>query len=254
MMTAEELDLIDMVGREPDERLLADELGELLGTDPRPPPPPPSPARARLVGLGVTMTATTLLGGPVLAIGAAVAGLADGFSALLIVVLIVGILLAATHWGWVHVAEMLGQSIEDRQGASALEVRRQWLASVQPRPRWSVATHPGPDGSIAIETLLLRPVPAGPGRFTFTNQVVGREVHPPDEPAAVIAERAEALRQRAAADTERERRRYDRVRDEMTRGRLGQEDDRERLTAARATSQALSEQINRHLRDPPLSQ
>jgi hypothetical protein len=252
-MTAKEVDLIEMVGREPDERLLADEFGELPGTVPRPPPPPPSPARARLVGLGVTMTATTLLGGLGLAVVAAVAGLADGFSALLIVVLTIGILLAVTHWGWVHVAEILGQSIEDRQGARAVEVRRQWLASVQPRPRWSVAAHPGPDGSIAIETLLYRPVPAGPGRFTFTSEVVGREVHPPDEPAAVIAERAETLRQRAAADTERERRRYDQVHDEMTRGRLGQEDERERLTAVRATSESLSEQINRHLRDPPLS-
>jgi hypothetical protein len=253
-MAAEEVDLIDMVGREPDDRLLADGLTELPGTARRPAAPPPSPARARIVGLGVTMTATTLLGGLGLAAVAALAGIADGFSALLIVALTIGILLVATHWGWVHVAEILGQRIERRQGASAVQARRQWLASVQPRPRWSVSTRPGPDGSIAIETLLYRPVPAGPGRFTFTNEVVGREVHPPDEPAAVIAERAEALRQRAAADTERERRRYDRVYDEMSQGRLVQEDERERLTAARATSEALSEQINRHLRDPPLSE
>ena len=252
-MAAEEVDLVDMVGREPDERLLDGDIDQLPGTAERPPPPSRSRARRRVVAPGVTLTAVTLLGGLGLVIAAVIAALSGGLTALAIAALIIGIIFVATHWGWVHVAEIFGRSIEDRQQAETVRARRQWLASVQPRSRWSVSTRARPDGTIAIETSHDRPMPAGPRSFTFKREVVAREVHLAEEPAAVVAERAELLRRQAAADTERERRRYEQLHSELVESRLGQQDERERLSAARTTSEALSKQINRHLRDPPLS-
>ena len=66
------------------------------------------------------------------------------------------------------------------------------------------------------------------------------------------AERAELLRRQAAADQSRERERYEVARDAYERALLANADDQERLAAVRAASEALSERINTHLRDPPL--
>jgi hypothetical protein len=68
----------------------------------------------------------------------------------------------------------------------------------------------------------------------------------------VVTERAELLRRQAAQDTARERERYEAAHDAYEQAMLENADEQERLAAARAASQALSEQINTNLREPPL--
>ena len=43
-------------------------------------------------------------------------------------VAVIGIVLAATHWGWVHVAEYVGLTIDERQHRANDERAREWLA------------------------------------------------------------------------------------------------------------------------------
>src|SRR6185312_7836126 len=91
--------------------------------------------------------------------------------------------------------------------AEVVKRRRQWLAAIEPYPRLEVSTEVGDDGSIAIRTLRHRPVRVGSETFTFVREVEHREVHPPDEPAAAVTERAETLRREAAMVNEEARRR-----------------------------------------------
>jgi hypothetical protein len=77
-------------------------------------------------------------------------------------------------------------------------------------------------------------------------------VHPADEPAAAVTERAEVLRREAALATERERARYEIAAEAYQTALIGREDDEQRRLARRAASEALSTQINSNLRDPPL--
>jgi len=97
-----------------------------------------------------------------------------------------------------------------------------------------------------------RPVRSGPQSFTFVRELQEREVHSPDEPAAVVSERAELLRHQAALDTDRERERYEIASDACAAALVGRADEELRRIAERATSEALSSQINSNLRDPPL--
>jgi uncharacterized protein YhaN len=99
-----------------------------------------------------------------------------------------------------------------------------------------------------------RPVPSREGRFTFTAEVERSEVHSPDEPGAVVAERAESMRRQAAIDTDRERQRWSGLLGELETEQLRREHDRRLREALRAESEALSERINANLRDPPLEE
>jgi hypothetical protein len=245
-------DLVKFIAREPDQRLLAEDLRELPASVGEPPEPlPESAARRRVVRTGATMTAATLIGGPLLALLGLVEVIANGSLVWLLIVLI-GVVLAATHWGWVHVAELTGNRI-DAQRTASLELRRkEWLDEIEPYPRWEVSTSAGEDGSITIVTVAFRPVVCHDQTFTFERLEVAREVHSGEEPAADVAERAELLRRQAAADTERERQLYETAHDAYERALLDDADEQERLAAMRAASEALSEQINSNLRDPPL--
>ena len=108
------------------------------------------------------------------------------------------------------------------------------------------------DGSIDIDCVRFRPVRSGPNSFTFAREIHSHEVHAPDEPAAVVSERAEELRRQAAQRTEYERERYEIAADAYTTALLGDADEEQRRAAQRAASEALSGQINANLRDPPL--
>jgi len=154
----------------------------------------------------------------------------------------------------VHVAELAGNRIETSRTASMVERRRRWLGGIEPYPRWEVSTSAAEDGSITILTVCHRPVSRSEGTYTFAREEVGREVHSAEEPAASVAERAELLRRRAAADTQRERERYEAARDAYEAALLARGDEQERLAALRAASEALSEGINTNLRDPPLTE
>jgi hypothetical protein len=244
--------LAELVGRKADERLLAEDLASLPEAVGRPEAIPPSRTRGRLVGIGATLTGITLLGGIGLIVLGAVEVIASGFTVLAIAALALGIAFVGTHWGWVHVAEVTADSIESRRNSEIIARRRHWLATIQPYTRYEVSTNVEDDGSISIIRVRHRPVLSGERGFTFVREVCDREVHSGEEPGAVVAERAELLRREAALDTERERERFEIASDAYEMALLGSTDERQRIAAVRAASEALSERINANLRDPPL--
>jgi hypothetical protein len=251
---AREVDPVEMLGREPDERLLGDDLAHLPEAVGRPDPLVPSAARGRIVAVGAALTGITLLGGLALmglGIAEAVTG---GVAGLSLVALVVGLALVLTHWGWVHVAEATAQSLDARHNRTALERGRRWAQGIEPYPRWEVTTTVEDDGAITILEVCHRPVPAGARTYTFTREVISREIHSGEEPAAQVSERAELLRRQAAAATAAERDRYGTARDAYERTLMERDDEQQRRAALRAASEALSEQINAHLRDPPLTE
>jgi hypothetical protein len=220
----------------------------------RPVPLPARRTRARLVGVGATLTGVTLIAGVLLFVLGVIAALSGGIGLLDGAALVVGAALAATHWGWVHIAEVSSEAIERRRNRETVAQRRRWLETIEPYTRYEVTTSVADEGSITIDGVAHRPVRTGTRSFTFAREVHSSEVHSGDEPAAGIAERAELLRRQASLDTERERQRFEVAADASQRERLGQGDEQEQLSARRAASQALSEQINSNLRDPPLTE
>jgi hypothetical protein len=164
----------------------------------------------------------------------------------------VGGLLVATHWGWVHVAEFVRQGMESRAGRDVQRSMAPWLSSIQPYTRYSVVTEVLDDGSIRIVRLQHDPIHTLPGKFSFSSERVGEETHSGDLPAEQIAERAETLRRQAALDTAEERERYEVAADAYETALLAKGGEQQETEARRAASAALSERINRNLREPPL--
>src|SRR5437763_15427360 len=135
---APEADLVKLIELQPDDRLLGEDLGQLPAAVGHPESMQPSPARRRVVAIGATLTGVTLVLGIVLAAFGAIDGLAGGFDATTIGALIAGIVLVATHWGWVHVAELTGQELERRANRGPIDRRLQWLQAIEPYTRWEV--------------------------------------------------------------------------------------------------------------------
>ena len=243
---------VELVGREPDERLLSEDLDNLPAAVGRPEIAPPSRARRRIVGTGATLTGVSLVLGVVLVLIGVIDGIASGIGLAAVLAFLVGLVLIATHWGWVHVAEITATSIEGRANADVLARQRQWLAGIEPYARIEVSTAVEDDGSITINSVRHRPVPTGEHSFTFAREVVHREVHSPDEPAASVTERAEQLRREGALVTEHERERYEIAAQAYESALMGRADEEQRRLARRAASEALSGQINTNLREPPL--
>jgi hypothetical protein len=242
----------EMVGRVPDERLLSEDVDTLPPSVGRPEAVIPSRTRGRIVGAGATLTAVSLVAGVVLVALGAIDAISSGIGVAGVLALVVGALLIATHWGWVHVAEISANALEGHSNAEVVARQRRWLAAIEPYPRLEVSTSVEDDGSISIESIRYRPVARGERSFTFVREVEHREVHSPDEPAAAVTERAETLRREAALGTEEERRRYEIAAEAYSTALLGRADDEQRRLAQRAASEALSRQINSNLRDPPL--
>jgi len=242
----------EFVDREPDERLLSDDLAKLPEAVGQPETPVPTRARGRIVATGATLTAASLVIGCLLVLLGLIDALSSGVDGLSITILVVGAILVVTHWGWVHVAEITANSIEGRSNAAVEDRRRQWLATIQPYTRFEIYTRVEDDGAITIYRVAHRPVASGEHRFTFDRETEHEEVHPADEPAAEVTERAELLRRQAAQDTEREREQYQIAADAYESVLIDSADEQQRRLAQRAASEALSRQINSNLRDPPL--
>jgi hypothetical protein len=241
-----------LVGREPDERLLSEDLEALPSDVGRPATAPPSRVRRRVVAVGATLTGVSLVGGLALVLIGLVAAIASGIGTAAVLAVVVGGLLIATHWGWVHVAEISANALEGRANAEVLARQREWLTALEPYARVEVSTTVEDDGSITIYSVRHRPIPSGPSGFTFEREIEHREVHSPDEPAASVTERAESLRREAALATERERERYEIAASAYQAALMGHTDEEQRRLARRAASEALSRQINANLREPPL--
>jgi hypothetical protein len=245
------MDPVDILDLTADEHLLT--AGNLPASVGQPEPlPPPSSARARIVAIGATLTGVTLLVGIVLVVAGVIGVVAGGSGFLALAALVGGLVLAGTHWGWVHVAEVTADSIEGRRNSDVLERQRRWLQAIKPYTRYEVTTSVDDDGSIRIVRARYEPDLAGEGRFTFSHTVEHEEVHSADEPSATVAERAELLRRQAAVDTASERERFEVVADAYETALLSADDEQQRQAARRAASEALSEQINANLREPPL--
>jgi hypothetical protein len=244
----------EFVGLTADERLLGDERSKLPPSVGVPPPIPAGPARSRLVAVGVALTGTTLVGGLALLALGVVLAVSGGSSALAIAVLALGAILVATHWGWVHVAEFSANRARARSAAEPLAERRRWLAALEPYARWEVSTEVDDDGSISIVRTGYEPVASGERTFSFATSAETLEEHSADEPAAVVAEHAEVWRREAARETGAARERYRAYADAHEDAMLNAGDAHDQLQARRATARALSDRINEHLRDPPLSE
>ena len=250
-----EPDPAELINRTAAVELLSDRAGLLPDSVGTPPPdPPPSPARRKIVALGATMTGVTLIGGIALTAFGAIEGISSGFGGVAVVALILGILLVSTHWGWVHVAELTANTIESRRDTELDATRQSWLRAIEPYTRYEVTTTAEADGSLTIATVRHRPVATNPGHFSFERAVLDPERHSDDEPTAEIAERAEQRRREAAVMTERERARYTTALDAHERLLLGQQSEQELLRERRAASEALAQQINTNLKDPPLAE
>jgi hypothetical protein len=248
-------DPAELLGRKAAVELLTDQTGLLPEAVGHPPPlPPPSPARRKIVALGATLTGVTLIGGIALTAFGAIDGISSGFGGVALVALILGVLMISTHWGWVHVAEFTANGIEGRQVREAETDRQAWLATIEPYTHYEVSTNAEADGSLTIATIRHRPVATTPGHFTFEREVVDPERHSDEEPTAQIAERAEHRRREAALMTERERGRYQAAADDHERALLGQQNAEQHLLERRAASEALAQQINTNLKDPPLTE
>lgn len=243
-----------LVGALADEKLLepgADNLPISLG---RPELIPPTRWRGPIVASGVVMTAVTLLLGIALILLGVVRAFSDGADVLDGVFVALGFLLAGTHWGWVHVAELTAGNVARHESHEIVDRRQMWLTAIAPYAHEEVITEVDDDGSIAIVRERYRPVPAGDGRFTFVREVTSREVHAEDEPSAAVTERAELMRREAAQATAQARARYEAAVDARETANLLDEDERERLQTRQANARALSEQINSHLQAPPLDE
>lgn len=245
-------ELAELVGRRADaqllgsgDELLPDEVG-------RPPAILPDPRRAPVVAIGATLTGLSLVGGLALLIAGVVMLIAGDSAGAWAPLLVAGGALVGTHWGWVHVAEFSATRLESAHQRRPLAAQQEWLEAIEPYTRWAVRADVEDDGTIAIERYCHRPVLVGPAGFSFERVLEQRDLLDPDSPGALVAERAELARREAAADTDRERLRYEAALAAWREAALRHEDERERRAAARAASQALSDSINRNLRDPPL--
>ena len=241
----------ELVGRSADQRLLSGGGDSLPSSVARPVELPPRRGRSPLVATGVVLGGITLVGGIVLTI-LGIVELVSGSALTGVIELWIGILLAATHWGWIHVGAWASDRLHDQRNHDLVLDRQHWLDAVEPYARYEVSTRVEDDGSITIETVCHHPVATDAHHFTFTQERVAIEVHAHDEPAATISERAELLRRDAAARTAQSQEQYQAAADAHEMARLRGLDEQEQLAAARAASQALSERLNSKLRDPPL--
>lgn len=245
-------DLMAFLGVRADRRLLHEDADALPDGERHRAVAVASRRRDALVAVGSLLTGTTLVVGALTALygGARLSFGARG--AVDVVLLIVGLLLAGTHWGWVHLAEYAGVSLDDRRRRDADTRTEDWLAAVEPYPRLSVRTAVLDDASIRVERVRHRPVLTGRGTFTFAAQPDGGTVYPPETSAAVIAEGVETMRREARLQTDRVRGGWEAASTAYAAAVLDASGDEEHLAAQRAAATALSEHLNASLLEPPL--
>ena len=206
----------------------------------------------RLVAVGSLLTGVSLIGGVAIALYGGWDVLLNGGGAFGVVIAVIGILLVATHWGWVHVAEYVGVAIDERAHRTQDARRRDWLAALQPYPRFSVSTAVLDDASTRIGRVLHRPVLTVNNTFTFVRETEAEKTYDADVPAQVIAGDVEEMRREARVDTDRIRGLWEAASSAYTAALASADDEKQQLAAKRAAAIALSEHINESLLEPPL--
>src|SRR5437660_105214 len=119
--------MVAFLGVPADRRLLDEDRIDLPDAEQQREPAILSHTHDRLVAAGSLLTGSTLIGGGVLTLYGGGQALFNGGGAFDVVLAVIGILLVATHWGWVHVAEYIGLTIDARQQRAADTRRREWL-------------------------------------------------------------------------------------------------------------------------------
>lgn len=244
--------MLAFLGVPPDRRLLGEDLVNLPEAEQHHEPVVSTERHDRLVAAGSVLTGVTLIGGAALLLFGGVQLLFNGGGAVSAVVAVIGLLLVATHWGWVHVAEYAGVTIDAHQQRETEARELQWLATVQPYPRFSVSTSVLDDASTLVERTLHRPVLTGHGTFTFVRQTDAETTFDSRAPAEVIATAVETMRREARLETDRLSESWEAASSAYAAALYSAEDEQQQLAARRAAATALSEHINASLLEPPL--
>jgi hypothetical protein len=254
MSASREEGMLEFLGVAADKRLLGVDIDNLPAAEQYDEPAVSTHKHDRLVAAGSVMTGATLIGGAALALYGVWQLLFNSGGVVDAVIAAIGLLLLATHWGWVHVAEYMGMTIDERQIRSAAHRSDAWLESIEPYPRFSVSTSVRDDASTRVQRVLHRPVLTGHGTFTFIREIDAEEVFGSQTSAAVIATAVETMRRQARLDTDRLRDLWHAASTSYDAALMSAHDDEQRLIAERAAATALSEHINASLREPPLAE
>lgn len=235
-----------------DSRLLDQDRFNLPAAEQSLEPPISRHEHDRLVIAGSTVTGVSLVAGMLLLLYGGSQVLFNGGGVIDVALAVLGILLAATHWGWVHVAEYVGLTIDERHERSAEERQRDWLSSIQPYPRFSVSTLVLDDASTRVERVLHQPVLTPQHMFTFVRKPDAVQLYDADVAAEVLASAVETMRRQARLDTDRLRNLWEAASTAYAAELSDADDEQQRLAAQRAAAAALSEHINASLREPPV--
>ena len=252
MTSYERHDMVAFLGTSPDARLLNEDLFNLPDSEQHHEPTISTHKHDRLVAGGSLLTGVTLIGGAAMALYGGWQLVFSTGGAFAAVLAVVGILLVGTHWGWVHVAEYVGLTIDEHQQRAADERRRDWLAEIQPYPRFSVSTSVLDDASTRVARVRHQPVLTAQHAFTFMRETDDEKTYDSDTPAEVIATAVETMRRQARLDTDRLRGHWEAASTAYAAALLSAHDDEQQLAAERAAATALSEHINASLLEPPL--
>ena len=244
--------MIAFLGIPADRRLLDADRGHLPRAVQYQEPTIASRKHDRLVAAGSLLTGVSLVGGAAVALYGGWQVLLNGGGAIDAVVAVIGLLLVATHWGWVHVAEYVGLTIDEHQQRANDDRARDWLATIQPYPRFSISTSVLNDASTCIERVLHRPVLTAQDTFTFVRETSAETTYDANASAEEIAATVEAMRRQARLDTDHIRELWEAASTTYAAALLRANDDQQRLAAQRAAATALSEHINASLLEPPL--
>ena len=244
--------MVGFLGVAADKRLLGKDLANLPEAEQHREAVVSSRQHDRLVAAGSLLTGVTLVGGAAMLLYGAWRLLFEGGGAFDAVLAGIGILLASTHWGWVHVAEYIGLTIDEHQRRLSDERRQEWLDTIQPYPRFSISTSVLDDASTRVERVLHQPVLTAQHTFTFVREVDAEETFDVHASAEMIATTVETMRRQARLETDRLRGLWEAASTAYTAALLSAEDDQQRLAAQRAAATALSEHINASLLKPPL--
>ena len=106
--------MVAFLGVAADRRLLDEDRFNLPDAEQYRPLAVSTHGHGRLVAAGSALTGVTLVGGVALALYGGWEAFFNGGGTIDAILAVIGLLLAATHWGWVHVAEYLGLTLDER--------------------------------------------------------------------------------------------------------------------------------------------
>jgi hypothetical protein len=245
--------IVEFLGVAADRRLLDEDLSTLPDAEQQLVPAAAGPHRhGRLVTAGSVLTGGTLIGGTLLFAYGAWQAVIDGSGGLNIVLAVIGLLLAVTHWGWVHVAEYAGLTMDAREQRRRDALRQEWLDTIEPYPRYSISTSVLADASTRIQRVLHQPVLTPQHTFTFVRRTDAETILGADTSAEVLAATAESMRRQARLESDRLHALWQTASTAYAAALASDRDDQRQLAGQRAAAVALSEHINASLREPPV--